>query len=165
MKNARRSGLVARICRAANWSASSQEIRRNPRSHRVQREEIESNGAQMDALHREVAEARGPERTSITDAVPEDPPREDRPSFVVPGGPEDFAIVVGLREAQSKGNCADAPDPSPSRLRDHVCGILRRLIFLPSEARALGAPSHLATWTPRSCSLEESRGGLVGRRP
>ena len=74
----------------------------------------------MDAFHREVAEPRGPEGAPIADAVPKDPPGEDGSALVVPGGPDHLAVVVGLREAEAKGDCADAPDPFPSRLRDHV---------------------------------------------
>src|SRR5438876_883780 len=67
------------------------------RPHRVQREEVESNGAEMDPLHREVAKAGGPEGAPITDAVPEDPPSEDGPVLVVPRGPQDLAVIVRLR--------------------------------------------------------------------
>src|SRR5438552_11288111 len=90
------------------------------RPHRVQREEVESNGAEMDPLHREVAEARGPEGAPITDAVPEDPPSEAAPVLVVPRGPQDFAVIVRLRRAEPKRYCADPLDLLLSRLRRHV---------------------------------------------
>ncbi|TMA06109.1 MAG: molybdenum cofactor guanylyltransferase [Methanobacteriota archaeon] len=74
----------------------------------------------MDPLHREVAEARGPEGAPITDAVPEDPPSEEGPVLVVPRGPQDLAVIVRLRRAEPKRDCADPLDLLLPRLRRHV---------------------------------------------
>src|SRR2546426_683925 len=128
-------------------------------SHRVQREEIESNGAEMDSFHREVAEPRGPEGAPIADAVPKDPPGEDGSALVVPGEPDHLAVVVGLREAEAKGDCADAPDPFPSRLprwsplSGRFCRRPRsQSMVAPSEGRSKGFVADSTSRRATECS-------------
>src|SRR5881397_1125816 len=84
----------------------------------------------MDPFHREIPQARGPEGTAVADAVAENAPREERPTLVIPSGPEDFAVVVGLREAESERDRAHAPDALPPPAGGHVPRKRRRLIFL-----------------------------------
>ena len=89
-------------------------------SHRVQREEIQPDRAQMDALHGEVAHPGGPERASVADAIAEDPPGEQGIPFVLPGGPHDLPVVMRLREAESERDAAHplCGHPSPPRRHD-----------------------------------------------
>src|SRR5207247_11298006 len=68
----------------------------------------------------EGAAARAPEGAPITDAVPEDPPSEEGPVLVVPRGPQDLAVIVRLRRAEPKRDCADPLDLLLPRLRRHV---------------------------------------------
>src|SRR6058998_3151412 len=152
MKNARRSGLVARICRAANWNASSQEIRRKPRfprwriigygrrpssrrswddfdrnaltssRRRVRREPIVFSGSRSRRTVQRWIPSIVKSRRPVV-------PRA-RPTLVIPSGPEDFAVVVGLREAESERDRAHAPDALPPPAGGHVPRKRRRLIFL-----------------------------------
>ena len=99
------------------------------RSHRVQREEVQADRAQVDPLHREVSKSRRAEGAPIADAVSEDPPGEEGRVLVVPGGSQDFAVVVRFREPEAKRDRAHAPDTGPLPLRSHDSGMRPRLIF------------------------------------
>src|SRR3989442_13607544 len=125
----------------------------------------------MDSFHREVAEASGPEGTAVADAVMEDPPCEERPALVVPGGPEDFSVIVGLYETQSERDRAHAPDALPPPAGGHVPSKRRRLICLsPSEEtgeRYIARGRALLfvkppEYTDRPDELASSRGALGG---
>ena len=86
----------------------------------------------MDPFHREIAEARGSESATVADAIAEDAPGEEWPVLVIPGGPEDFAVVVGLREAQPERDLAHALDALPPPAGGHVPWKRRRAYLLVS---------------------------------
>ncbi len=118
-----------------------QDLRPEP-AHRVQRQEVQTHGAEVDPLHREVAEARRPEGAAIAHAVPEDAHRQQRATLVVPRGSEDFAVIVRLREAESKRDRAHAPYALLPPGRSHDSGMRPRLIFpcLPRFKARGGGP-------------------------
>ena len=77
------------------------------RTRRVQLEEVEARGAEVDAFHGPVAKASDTERAAVADAPREDPPRVWKVVAVVPDGSEDLEVVVRLRPADPVRDEAD----------------------------------------------------------
>ena len=94
------------------------------RAHRVQGQEVQSDGAEVDALHREILETRRPEGTPVAHAVSEDAPGEQRSAFVVPNRLQNLRIVMGLRLPHSEGDQARSLDPRGRALRPHGPGTI-----------------------------------------
>src|SRR4029079_1783081 len=69
---------------------------------RVDLEQAEARGAEMNPVDGPIAEARHPERAAVADATAEDAPGVREIAPVLPHGPQHLEVVVRLRRADAE---------------------------------------------------------------
>src|SRR5918994_729670 len=99
----KRSGPAARSRSATRSRAWSQLTRRNPRAHRIDLQQVQPRRAQMHARDRPVVKAGDAERAPVAHTLAENAPRVPKVAAVLPDGPGDLGVVIGLRLACAVG--------------------------------------------------------------
>ena len=82
------------------------ENRRIESAPRVRTKQVQPHHAQVDAVDREVADARRAERAAVAHAARQDAPRVRELAAVLPGDARHLAIVLRLRPAEARGRKA-----------------------------------------------------------
>ena len=131
------------------------------RTHRVDLEEVQARGAQVNPADRPVGEAGDAQRATVAHALRQDPPGVQRMALVLPGRPEDLEVMIRLGLAEA---VRDRADPQawlrPAAASQTAVWLLDRREVGHRRASLLRRPRH-----PRSTSALQSSHARKSCRP